>query len=136
MLVGSLEQAHALVETNEQFDRLAEQHWPGGLTLIASMHSDVAVRSPKIGLNNTLGVRWSSHRLLGAITSAFGPVAATSANLHGEPTIVDPADAVSVFGADVSMIVDAGVLGDEASTVVDTAQRPIRVLRQGEVRVD
>lgn len=136
VLVGSLGQARELVDTNQRFESLAEQHWPGGLTLIADMRRDVAARSPKIGLNNTLGVRWSSHVLLTAIASAFGPVAATSANLHGAPTIVDPADAVAVFGTDVATIVDGGILENEASTVVDTTTHPVRVLRQGEVRVD
>lgn len=135
VLVGSAEQTRQLVDPSPLFDRLANNHWPGGLTLIGTMHPEVVERAPRLGLNATLGVRWADHPLIAELTEAFGPIAATSANLHGEPTIVDPAAAHAVFGNLVTHIVDMGILANEASTVVDATGDSLEVLRQGTIRI-
>ena len=134
VLVASVEQARSLVERTNSFDRLTDLHWPGGLTLVAQG----AVVDPPLHLGEveTVGVRLPDHELICAVAERFGPIAATSANRHGEPTITNPAELGSAFGADVALIVDGGVLDGTASTVVDTTTDPVVVLRQGVVRLD
>lgn len=132
VLVASFDQAFAITERNARFGELADAHWPGALTLIAEVAPE---QDFHLNSGTTIGVRFPDHDLIRSIASEFGPVAATSANLHGEPTITDPKDAKRVFGADVDVIVDGGVLGDVASTVVDTTVEPAAILRQGEIRI-
>ena len=138
VLVGSLEQAEELVESSDVFHMLAAEHWPGALTLVARS-------APGIDLNigdstnadgvPTIGVRLPDHQLIRECALAFGPIAATSANIHGSPTIIDPTELRSSFGGAVEVIVDAGLLKGVASTVVDVSSDELTVLRQGVVQV-
>jgi tRNA threonylcarbamoyl adenosine modification protein (Sua5/YciO/YrdC/YwlC family) len=109
--------------------RLAERFWPGPLTLV--LH-----RRPGLGYAlgepaGTIGVRCPDHPLVQAIGREVGPVAATSANRHGEPTPVTAAEVGAVFGDGVALVVDGGPAGGVASTVVDCTTDPPRVLRAG-----
>lgn len=129
-LAANREQAVSLVRPNAVFDQLAERHWPGPLTLVAERRPGLDVYD---NANRTLGVRVADHRFVLALTTRLGPVAATSANLHGSPTITVASESAEVFGDRVEVIIDGGTLGNVASTVVDTTVDPAVVLRQGAV---
>ena len=69
--------------------RIAARLWPGPLTLVLP-------RRPGLGYElgepaATIGVRCPDHPLVRALAAAVGPLATTSANLHGEPTPRDAA---------------------------------------------
>jgi L-threonylcarbamoyladenylate synthase len=68
-----------------------------------------------------------------AVLGRVGAVAATSANVHGQP---DPArldDVAEEIRTGVAALVDAGALPGTPSTVVDLTDRQPRVLREGAV---
>jgi len=132
VLVASVEQARELISWTEPLTALADQHWPGALTLVGH----AAVDGMHLGSIDTIGVRVPDHPLVRACAERFGPIATTSANRHGEPTIVDPEVLHHVFGGQVPVIVDGGRLEGTASTVVDTTVTPLSVLRQGTVQLD
>jgi tRNA A37 threonylcarbamoyladenosine synthetase subunit TsaC/SUA5/YrdC len=71
-----------------------------------------------------------------AIAARVGPIAATSANRHGEPVAVTAAEVRAVFGAGVDVVVDGGALGASSSTVVDATGWPWVLLRAGPVDGD
>ncbi len=132
VLVASADQAAELVEVNEAFHRLAAAHWPGGLTLVAPVRAGAGLA---VGTASTLGVRCPDDDFVRAIAERFGAVAATSANRHGEPPVVDGTEARRLFRDQVSLIVDDGPRSGLASTVVDvTGPEPV-VLREGPVAV-
>ncbi len=134
VLVASLSQASNLVEVTPAFSQLAERHWPGALTIVAD--GNQTGQQLHLGEVTTVGVRLPDHDLIRACAAEFGPIAATSANRHGEPTITDPSELEAAFGNDVSVIVDGGVLDGTASTVVDATSDPLVVLRQGVIHLD
>lgn len=134
VLVASLDQASRLVEVTPTFTELVESHWPGALTIVAD--GSHAGRQLHLGEVTTVGVRLPDHDLIRACAADFGPIAATSANRHGEPTITDPGELHAAFGKDVSVIIDGGVLEGAASTVVDVTTDPPAVLRQGVIHLD
>lgn len=132
VLVGTLESAKKLIEWSPLVDSLAQAHWPGALTIVGK----ATASNLHIGATETLGVRLPDHDFIRACSEAFGPIAATSANRHGEPTITEPTEATEVFRDDVKLVVDGGLLDGVASTVVDaTGTSPI-ILREGVVRLD
>jgi L-threonylcarbamoyladenylate synthase len=133
VLVGSVEQASALVEVDSAFTALAKEHWPGGLTIVANTASRALIH---IGADESVGVRLPDHELVNACTRLFGPIAATSANRHGDPTMTDPEAVREEFGNEVHLIVDGGTLDGLASTVVDITSGEPRVLRHGAVDLD
>jgi tRNA A37 threonylcarbamoyladenosine synthetase subunit TsaC/SUA5/YrdC len=60
-----------------------------------------------------------------------GPIAATSANRHGQPTAVTAQEATEQLGPGVDLVVDGGRLEGRSSTVIDATVAPWRVLRDG-----
>ncbi len=131
VLIASLDQARSLIDWTDELEALASQHWPGALTLVGR----AIVGGLHLGSIDTIGVRVPDHPLVRACAERFGPIATTSANRHGEPTIIDPDELTAVFGGNVGVIIDGGVLDGTASTVIDTTVSPINVLRQGAVNV-
>jgi tRNA threonylcarbamoyl adenosine modification protein (Sua5/YciO/YrdC/YwlC family) len=68
-----------------------------------------------------------------AVLEDFGAVAATSANVHGEPDPAQVADLSEELRDGVAAIVDAGPLPGTPSTVVDLTGAEPRILREGAV---
>lgn len=132
VLVASVEQARSLVEWSEELEALAIEHWPGALTLVGPSITDEL----HLGSIDTIGLRVSDHKLVQACAERFGPIATTSANRHGDPTIIDPRELESTFGDRVGVVIDGGILNGTASTVVDITTSPPTVLRQGAIRLE
>lgn len=104
--------------------------WPGPLTLVLRRRH--GLRWPLGAPPDTIGVRCPDHGLIVELASRLGPIAATSANRHGEPPATLADDARRRLGSDVR-VVDGGQLGTVASTVVDAVDVPWQILRDGGV---
>jgi L-threonylcarbamoyladenylate synthase len=111
--------------------KLAEQFWPGPLTLI--LKRSPLARDFVTGGQDGVGVRVPSHPVAHAMLEAFGGgVAAPSANRFG---LVSPTTAQHVredLGADVDLVLDGGPseVGIE-STIVDLSGGETVLLRPG-----
>ena len=117
-------------------EQLASELWPGPLTLVLP-RTDVA-REWYLGEEpDTVGVRVPDHPIASRLLKLTGPIAATSANISGEPPL-DAADAlVAAFGEAVPVYLvlppDAAPPEGQASTVVDLTSGGPRVLREGPI---
>jgi L-threonylcarbamoyladenylate synthase len=110
---------------------VAARWWPGPLTLVLP-------RRPGLELHlgepaSTIGLRVPDDDLLQAVAERIGPLAATSANRHGEPVATTAEEARRAFGDDVARVVDGGRLTERSSTVIDATSEPWRVLREGPI---
>jgi L-threonylcarbamoyladenylate synthase len=109
---------------------LVEKYWPGPLTLVfktapMALH---AVRG-----KSTIAVRIPDHGVVRQILlEAQVPLAVTSANKSGKPSIGNGREAAAQFSGSVAVIVDGGAcrIGRE-STVVEASQFPFSVIRAG-----
>lgn len=111
--------------------RLAEQFWPGPLTLV--LHSRADVPDVVRGGRPTVGLRVPDHPVaLELIERCGGALAGTSANRHGGPSPCTADEAVEALRGQVDAVVDAGPtdLGRD-STVLDLTVSPPAVLRAG-----
>lgn len=133
VLVADLAQARALAA--EPFpplaERLAARFWPGGLTLVVP-------RRPGLGLDlggddATIGLRQPDHPVPLGLCREVGPLATTSANLHGRPTPSTAAEVAAELGPAVAVVVDGGRCEGAPSTVVDASGPEARVLRRGRI---
>ncbi len=113
---------------------VAEALWPGALTLVLQRATGLA---SGLGADDgTIGVRCPDHRFITDLAARVGPIAATSANLHGQPT-PPTAAAVAEQLPSVDLVVDGGVCaGGLASTVVMLADDGPVELRSGPVSLD
>ena len=120
LLCSSPEEGFALAASVPPLARrLAEEYWPGPLTLVLGYPS-----------GGTVGVRVPAGTAVRAVLDAYGePLYATSANLSGEP----PPKALEEVDSRVAGVVDLAVEGapgsGEASAVVDLSGGRVRLLR-------
>lgn len=133
VLCADLDQAVALaaLEAGPALAAVGARWWPGPLTIVAPRRPglDLHLGSP----STTIGLRVPDHDVVRAVASLVGPVAATSANRHGEPTAVTAPEAAASLGSGIALIVDGGPLVGVASTVLDATTQPWTVLRAGSI---
>jgi L-threonylcarbamoyladenylate synthase len=109
--------------------RLAARWWPGALTLIVHRGGDWPADLGDDG--GTVGLRCPDDAWARALCRATGPLATTSANLHGAPTAAEPAELAAQFEGVVAVVVDGGRREGRASSVVDCTEVPPRLVREG-----
>jgi tRNA threonylcarbamoyl adenosine modification protein (Sua5/YciO/YrdC/YwlC family) len=130
LLVSSVDQALSVATAvPEVARRLMDRFWPGPLTIVVPTRPDLGAGLGEDEL--TVGLRCPAHPVPLALSAAVGPLATTSANLHGQPTLTTAAAVGETFGDAVPVVLDAGTCTGSPSTVVDcTGHRP-KLLRQG-----
>ena len=133
LLVASVQQAVMLSGTLPSTAAvLAEAFWPGGLTLVVP-------RRPGLDLDlggeddTTVGLRLPDHPVPVALAGRVGPLAATSANLHGRPTPPTAGEVAAQLGDAVDLVLDGGPCRGAPSTVVTCTAEGVTVLREGRV---
>jgi len=89
---------------------------------------------------STVAVRVPDHPLCLALLARTGPLAATSANLSGQPPLSDPQQLVAAFGESVAVYLLLGSRASRpsglASTVVDLSGERPRLARRGVVTME
>ncbi|PLS76818.1 MAG: threonylcarbamoyl-AMP synthase [Actinobacteria bacterium] len=132
VLVADEEQALSLaVAVPEPARRLMARYWPGALTLVLTRGAEVTA---DLGTDDaTIGLRCPGHPLPRALCAAAGPLATTSANLHGKPTLCTAAEVAAIFGDAVALVLDGGPCTGAPSTVVDCTGEVPKLLRQGRI---
>lgn len=140
VLVAGVSTLRALAaEVPEPVERLVEEFWPGGLTIVLPAQPSL---SWDLGeTHGTVAVRMPDHRLALELLEDTGPLAVSSANLTGQAAAVRAIDARGMLGDSVSVYLDAGPSRTGvASTIIDAtslvggAQQPlVRVLREGAI---
>lgn len=131
VLAGGVDDLAGVAELPPAARRLAARFWPGALTLVVPRASGFRVDLGGAD-TSTVGVRVPDHPLALELLGRTGPLAVTSANRSGRAPAADVAGARAALGSAVSVYLDGGPAGGEASTVVALTPR-LRVLRVGAV---
>lgn len=115
---------------------LMEKHWPGGLTIL--LPALRGLPGPLAGTERKVGLRVPGlPALQELIERAGGALAATSANLSGQPSPWSVEEIAEDIRRGVDYIIDSGPLNRvPASTVVDCAGERPRVQRFGAVALE
>jgi L-threonylcarbamoyladenylate synthase len=127
VLLADVAQATGLGVMGPAARALAEQFWPGGLTLVLPVRPGARLPDVLAAGTPTIGVRVPDHPCPRALASGLGPLPTTSANLSGAPDAPDAAAVGAALGDAVALVVDGGpIRAGPASTVVDcTGARPV-----------
>lgn len=132
VLVADAEQASALATTLPH--ALVAAFWPGALTIVVNRRPGLEL---DLGSSTaTVGLRVPDHDGLRTLCRAVGPLAITSANLHGDPTPPDAEGVAAIFGDEIAGVVDGGPCAGAPSTVVDSTGPEPRLLREGRIAWD
>jgi len=137
VLVAGLDQVESVaLPMSNQAQELAERFWPGPLTLVMR-------RSPELpdlvtGGADTVAVRMPAHRIPLALARRLGrPITGTSANLSGQPDLLDLDSIENQLGNLVDYITRSGPPPEgTGSTVVDITRNKPRLLREGTISLE
>jgi L-threonylcarbamoyladenylate synthase len=136
VLVGSVRAAAALTESLGPYGQdLIDEFWPGPLTLVFR-----ASPTLRWDLGDTLGtvaVRMPLHPVALDLLRRTGPMAVSSANLHGLSAATSVDEAQQQLGESVAVYLDGGPCADNVpSTILDLTGTVPRMLRAGAISVD
>ena len=129
VLVADVDQAARLVAMTGAAADLAHAFWPGPLTIVASR---TVPSSVGVGDESTIAVRCPDDEIVRAIAARVGPLAATSANRHGDSPPTCAADVAEIFPS-IRVVLDGGERGAGASTVVSVTGDELKVIRRGPI---
>ncbi|MGI8992814.1 MAG: L-threonylcarbamoyladenylate synthase [Nocardioidaceae bacterium] len=136
VLIGSPDTLRALATNlSAEVRELAEDFWPGGLTLICRQQP--SLRWDLGDSRATVAIRMPDQEELLALLDDTGPLAVSSANLTGQPPATTAADAQDQLGEAIDVYLDAGPTpGATASTIVDATGDALTVVREGVVTLE
>jgi len=132
LLVSDLNVAKTVCsEIPESASVLAQEFWPGPLTLVLPRRDTVPDIVTAGG--DTIGVRCPDHpKALEFLRLAGLPAAAPSANISDLPSSKTAREVLEYFDGKIDCVIDGGAcqLGLE-STIVDLSAEPYKILRRG-----
>ncbi len=113
---------------------MARSYWPGAVTLVLPASDRVP---PALNPQNpsTIGIRVPNHALARAILRQTGPLATTSANLSGQPTLLSLDEVIQQFPGVLTLTseelgtLDGSLGAVPASGAIVTSGTPSTVLR-------
>jgi tRNA threonylcarbamoyl adenosine modification protein (Sua5/YciO/YrdC/YwlC family) len=109
VLVADVDQAREVAVIAAPYvERLLARFWPGALTVVLD----------RVDGDGTVGVRCPDNPVVRDLCRSVGPLATTSANLHGSPPLTSAEAVVAQFGPSLAVI-DGGGRDGLPSTVVD-----------------
>ena len=136
--VSDFTAAERLGDFNAGARALAEEHWPGPLTLVVPLREGAGIASIVTAGLLTVGIRVPAHPAVQALLHAVNcPVAAPSANASGSISPTRAEHVLRSLGGRIPMVIDAGPTqrGLE-STIVAATGGPLRLLRPGPIAVE
>jgi len=135
--VPNLAAAERIGEFDELARGLADEHWPGPLTLVVPLREDAGIASIVTAGLTTIGLRVPAHPAMQALLEAVGrPLAAPSANASGAISPTRAEHVMKSLGGRIPLIVDSGPTprGIE-STIVAATGGTLRLLRRGPIEI-
>ena len=127
--------AGLVVDVPAVANQLAQEFWPGGLTLVLEHAPSLAW---DLGdAEGTVAVRLPDDEVARDLLRRTGPLAVSSANRSGRPAATTAEQAMDQLGSSAAVVLDAGPRESSvASTIVDCTAPVPRVLRVGAIPVD
>ena len=134
LLIDSVDQAETIAQNiPDVFYEIAEEFWPGPLTLILPAANQVPLKIT--GGTGTVGMRIPNFTLTRLLVKAIDiPVVGTSANLSAHPACASADEVLRQLGGKIELVLDSGKLNSTApSTILDLTKEPARIIREGAI---
>lgn len=113
---------------------LAENFWPGPLTMILKKNKDVP--NTTSACKDTIGLRIPDHPIPLKIIEKTGPLACPSANISGNPAPVTCFDVAENLAGYIPLILNGGKTEiGTASTIIDMTKPIPKILRKGTIDI-
>jgi len=135
--VSDFAEAQRLADFGPYGRHLAQQHWPGPLTIVAPLKANSGIASLVTAGLPTVAIRVPEHRAIQALLRAAGrPLAAPSANASGSISPTRAGHVLRSLGGRIPLVIDDGPSpGGIESTIVAETDGALRLLRRGPIAV-
>ena len=136
LLADRLQIAEIVTSVSPAAKRLADEFFPGALTII--LPKSAVVPDIITGGGRTVAFRIPNHPVPLSLIKGLGkPIVGTSANLSGHPSTLTAEEVRFQIGDKIDMVIDGGKCpGGIESTVIDlSGEKPI-VRRQGAISIE
>ncbi len=138
VLIDSIEMAekYFLSPIADNVRRLIKVYWPGALTIVYKCRTEL-IPSLVCGGSLTIGLRMPNHDVPLALIEAVGvPILGPSANFHGQETPFSYSQLDPQLLKLVDFVIDGKCSVGNVSTVIDCVGSPIKIIRQGAVKLE
>jgi L-threonylcarbamoyladenylate synthase len=129
--VSNFEEIKKIAYTNKNIQSIVENFLPGQLTLLLKKKDTVSnlISSGK----DTIAIRIPNNDIALRLISKFGPITATSANIHGKKPSHEIKYIKKQFQKNISVYLDDGILDEAPSTIIDLTSEKPKIARQGNI---
>jgi L-threonylcarbamoyladenylate synthase len=133
--VSGIDQASEIAVFDAEARSLAEQYWPGPLTLVLPLRPDARIAALVTAGLPTIAARAPAHPAMRDLIAATGrPLAAPSANRSGRISPTRAEHVLAGLGGRIPLIVDGGPTAHGLeSTIVAVGEGRMRLLRPGPI---
>ena len=141
VFVKDLKMAREIAEIGKKQEEFLKKAWPGKVTVV--LKTPVVEQSslrgkgkPKFKLygvaRGTIAIRIPKYKFLNNLLKKINkPLAQTSVNISGEPTLNKISDVVKKFGKSEILIIDGGdIKKSKPSRILDMTRNKIKILRK------
>lgn len=129
--VSSIEAMETVAYVNESAKKLSEKYLPGPLTII--LKRKPILPDVVTGGGDTIAIRIPNHPIALTLLQRYGPLTATSANIHQKTTPGNIKDILIQLHTVIPVFLDNGRLDGVPSTIIDLSSTTPRIVRQGSI---
>lgn len=129
--VSDITELEKIADTDDRTRQLVRQFLPGKLTLILKK-KEIITNIVTGGLDK-VAIRIPDNKIALEILTNFGPITATSANIHGLKTPYIINEINMQLKENVAVYLDNGRIEGKPSTIVDLTNNQIRIIRKGAI---
>jgi L-threonylcarbamoyladenylate synthase len=130
--IANLKQIEKIAYVDDKSRCLINTFLPGKLTIV--LKKKKIVSDLVTGGLNKVAIRIPDNKIALTLLSKFGPITATSANIHDKKPPVNIVDISMQFSvSDIAVYIDDGKLDGKPSTIIDMSQKPFKIIRKGAI---
>jgi len=126
ILIDNSENALKMVEVSKEIEEKMKNVWPGAVTFL--LKAKIPLCSYLLNAGN-VGLRVPDYPLLLKLLKISGPLAATSANISGQPANSEVKTIDKAILEGVDLVIDVGETSGKESSVWDFTGEPAKLVR-------
>jgi len=135
LLVADLSGLAEYAQVDDRAYRIMKRLLPGPYTFIlpATKNAPRITQTPR----REVGLRCPADNIVQALGAELGsPLVSTSCSIPGGELLADPDDIMQYFGHQLNVVIDAGYIYPEPSTILSFMSGDLEVIREGKGSLD
>ena len=130
--VANIKELEKIAFVDEKSRSLVKAFLPGKLTIVLKKKNIVS--NLVTGGQDKVAIRIPNNKIALDLLTNFGPITATSANIHGKKPSVNINDInIQLKSSDIAVYLDNGKLDGKPSTIIDMTEKSIKIIRIGSI---